>query len=241
MSILKTQHRGLPDENPDIPCVPTLDDDFDLSLYSPELEGQDDRGQPEWEGFDHEPDEFDEEIPAPGFVEIDTDIDVSGEDRARQMALQIAVEYGWNKKQAELLADVFKNYGWSLTRNSIINELKMGMKFYEFQFAVELRKIWQSHTEYSIGYVTYGSFGDNSLKYRSIYKNPDWAFCLKIIRRFDSIPDPEELEHHLDSLYNIWKNSPAIQSRHNTYYGFIRDAVDAGDDFSEMQAWQFLH
>jgi len=157
------------------------------------------------------------------------------------MAMQIAEDYGWSNEQTELLADVFNNYGWSFTRNSIINELKLGMKFYEFQFAVELRKIWQSHSEYSIGYVTSGSFGDNSLKYRSIYKNPDWAFCLKIIRRFDSIPDPEELEQHLNSLYGIWRNSPLIQSRHSTFYGFIRDAVDAGDDFEEMQIWQFFH
>jgi predicted Zn finger-like uncharacterized protein len=239
-------HNEYPDkhllgENPDIPCVPTLDEDFDSSLYAFEAGSQDEPGRSKWEEFDFEPDEFDGEIQAPNLDKVDTDKDVTVENRARQMALEIAEDYGWNHEQTEMLADVFKNHGWSLTRNRIINELKQGMKFYEFQFAVELREIWQSHTEYSIGYVTRESYGDNSLKYRSIYKNPDWSFCLKIIRRFDSIPDPEEMERHLDSLYNIWKSSPAIQSRHNTFYGFIRDAVDAGDNFSEMQAWQFLH
>ena len=232
---------SLPGENLDIPCVPTLDADFDSLLGVFETDSQDERGRSEWEDFDFEPDEFDEEILPPDLDKVDTDKDVTVEDRARQMALEIAEDYGWNHEQTEILADVFKNHGWSLTRTRIINELKQGMKFYEFQFAVELREIWQSHTEYSIGYVTRESYGDNSLKYRSIYKHPDWSFCLKIIRRFDSIPDPEEMERHLDSLYNIWKGSPAIQSRYNTFYGFIRDAVDAGDDFSEMEAWQFLH
>ena len=225
----------------DVPCVPTLDEDFDLSFFSQGQEGQDGGESQEWGGFDFEPDEFDEEIQAPRPDEVDIDIDVSAEDRARQMAMQVAEDYGWGNKQIELLAGVFRNYGWSFTRTSILNELKLGMKYYEFQFAVELRKIWQSHPEYSIGYVTSGSFGDNSLKYRSVYKNPDWAFCLKIVRGFDSIPDPEELEQHLDSLFSLWKNSPSIQGRYNTYYDFIRNAVDAGDGFSEMQVWQFLH
>lgn len=231
----------LSDKYLDIPCVPTLDEDFDSSFSS---QGQDDEdwcGVQGWEVFDFEPDEFDDNIQVATSDEVNTDIDVSAEDRAYQMAMQVAENYGWINEQIELLADVFRNYGWSFTRNSILNELKSGMKFYEFEFAVELRKIWQSHPEYSIGYVTYGSFGDNSLKYKPVYINPDWAFCLKIVRRFDSIPAPEELEQHLDSLFNIWKNNPTIQDRHSTYYDFIRDVVDAGDNFIEMQAWPFLH
>jgi predicted Zn finger-like uncharacterized protein len=226
ISIIEDPDYEAPAEYSETYFVPTLDGDLGVSFSGRDQDIQEAYG---WNDFDYEPDEFDDKAQVQDFGEVDADKGVPGQDRALQMAMEIGEKYGWAFEEVKLLGNVFNDHGWSFTRNSIINELKLGMKFYEFQFAVEIRKIWQSHSEFSTGYSLFGSFGDNSLKYKSVYINPEWSFCLNIVRRFDAIPDPEEMEHHLVSLYTKWKFSSVLQDQHISYYDYIRGIVDSGD------------
>ena len=231
----------LPVECSETPCVPTLDDDLDFSLFDQGQDGPGEHEQHGWDNFDYEPEEFNEETLPQGLIGIDDEKGVSGEDRALQMAMKIGNQYDWDFDEVKLLANVFTAHGWSFTRSSIINELELGMTFTEFEYAVKIRRIWHSHAEFSTGYSVMGSFGDNSLKYQSVYKYPDWSLCLKIVRGFDSLPDSEEMERHFVSLHTNWKYSPALQNQHITYYGFIRDIVDDGDASLDMLDWKYFH
>jgi predicted Zn finger-like uncharacterized protein len=234
------EDRTLPDYD-EIPSVPVLDDDFENSGYERAHYREDWQDQYEWNEFDYEPDEFDENIRPPEHEVVDTDKEVPGEDRSFQMAMEIGEQYEWGREEVKLLARVFYEHGWSLTRNYILRELELGMTFDEFQLAVKIREIWHSHTEFSIGYSLKGSFGDDSLKYRSVYKNPAWSLCLKIIRKFDSRPDPEEIEQHFLTLFSIWKFSSELQDRHITYYGFIKEIVNGDDASLDMLVWQYSY
>ena len=214
------------------------------TVYYSSLEGmiKDIRKKPssfDSDDLGYEPDEFDNEISSLKANEADFGEDVSHEDRAFQVAMEIGEKYDWDFEEVKLLANVFNDHGWSFTKRSIINELELGMTFNEFKLAVEIRKIWQSHTEFSICYSPFGSFGDISLKYKSVYNNPHWSFCLKIIRGFDSFPDPEEMEQHFISLYTIWRFSSELRDQHFSYYGFIRDIVSVGDAPLDILAWQY--
>lgn len=228
-------------ERDPVPAVPILDDDFESPVYDKAHYPRGGQEPYEWDAYDFEPDEFDENIGIPEQEAVDTDKEVPGEDRAFQMAMEIGEQYGWGYEKVKLLAKVFREHGWSLTRTSILHELERGMTFDEFQLAVDIRRIWHSHSEFSIGYCIRGSFGDDSLKYRSVYENPDWPFCLKIIRKFESHPDPVEIEQLFLSLYTIWKFSPVLQDRHMSFYGFIRDIVESCEASLDMLAWRYSH
>ncbi len=138
-----------------------------------------------------------------------------------------AVEsHGWSKNEVKFLAQIFERFGWTFTRQSIISELKAGMSFDEFKLAAEIREIWKANPEFSIGFSLYKSHGDYSSCLHSIYVNVNWSFCMKIIRSFNSLPDPAEIDQHFLRLYTEWEQYQSKQQRYFSFYSFILAMLD---------------
>jgi len=179
-----------------------------------------------WKNFEFEPDEFEDDLNINEFEDILIDTDITREHRAYQLAMDAVESHGWSKNEVKFLAQVFKRFGWTFTRQSIIAELEAGMSFDEFKLAVEIREIWKANPEFSIGFSLYKSHGDYSSCLHSIYVNLNWSFCMKIIRSFNSLPDPAEIDLHFHRLYTEWEQYQSKQQRYFSFYSFILTLLD---------------
>ena len=179
-----------------------------------------------WKSFEFEPDEFEDNLNINEFEDVLVDTDITREHRAYQLAMDAVESHGWSKNEVKLLAQIFEQFGWTFTRQSIIAELETGMSFDEFKLAVEIREIWKANPEFSIGFSLYKSHGDYSSCLHSIYVNVNWSFCMKIIRSFNSLPDPAEIDQHFLRLYTEWEQYQSKQQRYFSFYSFILTLLD---------------
>ena len=160
-------------------------------------------------------DEFDENLPGFDFYDVETDSRLTDEERAHQMAQITCEMIGWTKKhEVALLAQIFTDNGWSLTRNRLMKEIRAGMTFEMVELAVKIRKLWNTYDEFTIGYYKGWVAG--------MHINVTWSFCYDLMKRYGSLPDVDEIEFYLLEMFDSWYHTDAIKNHFLTFYNYIQ-------------------
>lgn len=154
-------------------------------------------------------------------------------ERARQIAMKIGEEFGWERKGIELLAVIFDRYYWSAAQVAIRREIGEGMTPLELELAEEVRQIWYQHPEY---WAALDGFGDIVQRYSLV----SWPSALYIIRSFKGYPQSEEVEALLDSCCERWHESNRLQHRFKGFYLYALYRVGAYGDCLDQDGWSIF-
>ena len=185
---------------------------------------------------------FEEEVSNDELWDVETDADVSKEDRAYQIAESTCQLIDWTgRNRVDLLAKIFFENGWSLNRTRLVREIKAGMTYEMVKLAVEVRALWNRHAEFRAGYYK-GWISD-------VHTNVEWRFCHSLISIYSSLPNADEVEVYLLELFDSWYCSDLLRKLFLTFYDYIKYRTTSGlpfdmspdIPFEENPSESFLH
>lgn len=156
------------------------------------------------------------------FVDIDTSGSLTTEERARQMAIQVAMSFNWGHSGVELLSEIFEEHGWGPARIAIERLLEKGISEDELLLVKEMKDLWDGNETYALaflkpynrtGYCTY--HGGRVLS---------WVMAAKVVQLFPN-GDICEVECFLDKAFDSWYESSAIKRRHPVFLNFLKHII----------------
>lgn len=152
------------------------------------------------------------------------------EDRARQVALELALEFGWDRAGMNLLTSLFVKHWWGAARVALRREIDAGASPREIRLADAVRETWQSYPEFSyhIGY-----WEQVSQRYTVL----PWPTALGIVRAFKGYPDEAEMESFLLDSFDMWWDSDELKDRFDSLYHFIRYRTGRSDESEGLFSW----
>lgn len=152
------------------------------------------------------------------------------EERARQVALDLAIEFGWDRAGVQLLTLLFVKHWWGAARVALQREIQAGASPKDISLADALREIWRSYPEFS-----------NHLDYRGQvnqrYTVLPWPTALALVRAFQGYPDEAELESFLVDAYDMWWEDENLKERFDSLYKFIRYRLTAMYENDGLSPW----
>lgn len=160
-------------------------------------------------------DEFKDDLQGYDFNDVETDGKITHEARANQIAEITCEMIRWGERhEVELLAQIFSESGWSLTRNRLLKEIRAGMTYDMVELAVKIRELWNSHDEFTLGYYRGWVAG--------MHTNVTWSFCHDLINSYGSLPDEDEIESYLLEMFDSWYHADEIKKHYLTFYDYIK-------------------
>ena len=219
-------------ENPDL--VDTRDlftddiewEDFDDDLldtsessnYNSHVE--EDSYELNWDDFE-DLDEFDESANRESEQNIDDEQKINRMERARQVAVIVLAESGWDSKHLSLLQNIFFENGWSAARAAIQREIEKGVLPEELALARRIKNLWSNNEQYWITFQKIRS-NQHTDQAAAAYRNMSWLEALRIIRSFPSLPEIEEIYTFIDETYDHWYNSNRLRRSFKAFYKYLR-------------------
>lgn len=185
--------------------------DFEVQpMVDPSIVRTRDAVDDNWPFVDDDIPEFDESLTRDEFLQVETEGHVSHRERARQIAGDLGLRYGWDRNGIELLTDVFEKYWWSAAQRSMERELEAGLLPDELSLALESRQVWECYEE----------FGENLKGYA--YPSLPWPTALEIVRSFRGYPDIAEIEVFLLDTYACWRSSLSQMRVHSSFLAYLK-------------------
>lgn len=126
---------------------------------------------------------------------------LSFEERARFVAVDCIIEFGWHSRELPFLVDVFSGPGWSNTKIALLREVKSGATVEELKLAFEVKTLWKDSSRYWISFSKAWVSGESA---DSIYKHCSWKQALRLIRFFNGVPTFEEIYDFLETEFEHW-------------------------------------
>jgi len=176
--------------------------------------GTEDTYEYAWEIFEPEGIEFDEEISTAESLTVRTDTKLTRFERARQIALSLGNEYGWDEAGIHLLTKIFYRYWWSAAQVSLRREMAAGLTPLELELAEQARKLWFHYPEFSEDLKTTGE-----LTYKFLHLS--WPNALALIRSFGCYPDIAEVERFLVDLYDHWRYKRSLMRKFTSFSSYL--------------------
>lgn len=139
---------------------------------------------------------------------------VSREERALQNAVELIDKAGWSLAVLPLVQQIFVMSGWSATRLALEREIEKGMTPEELILAAHVKAIWAENDYY---WIAYDRSGSSSLSQYAL----SWPTALLLVRAFESLPQIEELEQFIESLYEYWYERPHLRRAFRSFNRFI--------------------
>jgi len=158
------------------------------------------------------------------------DARVSRAERAMQVAVQVAEDYGWDKRAVHLLADIFEQNYWSAAQVAVRREIENGLTPQELALANEIRQMWFRRCEF---WVTASVTGEIRQKYSIL----TWPSALAILRSFQGYPQTEEVESLLDDCLEQWMESRVLRLRFPAFFGFVLYRTGSKGDLTGIDGW----
>lgn len=122
---------------------------------------------------------------------------LSREDRALQKAAELIGKTNWPLSTLPLIQQIFVISGWGQTYLALEREIERGLTPAELILAAHIKVIW---SENDIYWIAFDKIGGSRLSYYVL----SWPTALLIVRSFESLPQVEELEVFLESLFVSW-------------------------------------
>lgn len=156
---------------------------------------------------------------------------ITREERARQVAVDLAIEFGWDRAGVELLSSIFVKHWWGAARAAMRREMQAGATLKDITLADALREIWHGYPEFSY-HIDYR--GNVSQRYTVL----PWPTALALVRAFEgAYPDEAELESFLVDAYEMWWDDAQLKEQFNSLYNFIRYRVSNVHENNGLSPW----
>lgn len=139
---------------------------------------------------------------------------VSREDRALQKAVELIGKAGWSLTVLPLVQQIFVMSGWGATRLALEREIEKGMTPEELILAAHVKVIWAENDYY---WIAYDRSGSSNLSQYVL----SWPTALLLVRAFESLPQLEELEQFIESLYEYWYERLHLRRAFRSFNRFI--------------------
>jgi hypothetical protein len=174
-----------------------------------------------WDEFEPIGVEYDDEITGTDIFNLPTDNRLTRLERARQVALELGIEYGWDEDGINVLTMIFFKHWWSATRRSMRRELEAGVTPDELILAEQVREIWREYPEFSEAH-------HRAFEISQRYFHLSWPNALSLIRSFGAYPDPAEIEKLLVDLYEHWRDKPSLIYAYSSFRHYIEYQIGRG-------------
>ena len=190
----------------------------------------------DWTDFASDADEFDD---APTREDLEQAVRTTGQvsrrQRARQQAIEVGQEFGWDTRGIELLTDVFTAHFWSSAKRSMQRELANGLTADEFEIAIQVREFWRERTEFSIDLSRTPLWAANVCGVSSaVYHVLSWPAAIRLIRLTNALPDAIEIERLLDDLYMEWYSNERLRYHYPSFHYYLYRWLDCVADRSDL-------
>jgi len=151
------------------------------------------------------------------------------EQRALQVAAEVAGDYGWDRAGVALLAEVFERYSWSASQIAVRRAIEHGMTQKEFAIAARVRQMWSERCEFWVA----SSYGSLVQRHALL----TWPGALGLIRSFEGYPDVDEVESMLDIWLEQWLHSRDLQLRFHSFFAWALQRCEARGEMRGFDAW----
>ncbi|WP_323952716.1 hypothetical protein [Aeromonas hydrophila] len=179
-----------------------------------ELDIHDDQNDDEFAAYAFDPDDV---YDSQGSFDSDTELfdeRLSREDRALQKAVELISRAGWSLSMLPLVQQIFVMNGWGATRLALEREIDKGMSPDELILAAHVKALWAENDYYWIAYDRNGS--SNLSQYVM-----SWPTALMLIRAFESLPQIEEIEQFIESLFEYWYDRSSLRRAFRSFNRFL--------------------
>lgn len=139
---------------------------------------------------------------------------LSREDRALQKAAELISSTGWPLNTLPLIQNIFIMSGWGASRLALEREIERGMTPDELILATHVKVIWAENDYY---WISYDQNGSSNLSQYIL----SWPSALLIVRSFESLPQLEELEHFIESLFEYWYEKIHLRKVFRSFNRFL--------------------
>lgn len=223
LNIPTSSQRSLGSEDPQDPI--DFDHDLqDLSIYEPGAEHEEDSQSftddfrdldDDYAAYAFDPDEiFDgEEATNPEPEDWLTDT-ISREDRALQKAAELVGKVNWPLSTLPLIQQIFVMSGWGQTRLALEREIEKGLTPDELILGAHIKVIW---SENDIYWISFDKTGNSRMSYYVL----SWPTALLIVRSFESLPQVEEVEVFLESLFASWYENTILRRAFKAFARYL--------------------
>jgi hypothetical protein len=223
---LETESLGEEAEG-DVLDVEALEPEPDFS-GSQELFGLD------WDEFAFDADDFDEAPTREELVAVQSEGHLTRLERARQQAVNLGLEFGWDEDGIDVLTEVFNRYWWSQCKESMRRELQAGLRPDELRLALDIREIWSNHAQFAMDFSRLN--GLTLLETTSaVYRNLSWPLALALVRSTDGYPDVDYIERLLCDLFDEWYTHSHLRRRCKSFNLFLFFRLGLASQ--ELQLW----
>lgn len=113
-----------------------------------------------------------------------------------------------------LVQQIFVMNGWGATRLALEREIDKGMSPDELILAAHVKALWAENDYYWIAYDRNGS--SNLSQYVM-----SWPTALMLIRAFESLPQIEEIEQFIESLFEYWYDRSSLRRAFRSFNRFL--------------------
>jgi hypothetical protein len=212
------------------------DDVLDVEALEPEPEftGSQEPFGLDWDELAFDADDFDEAPTREELVAVQSEGHLTRLERARQQAVNLGLEFGWDEDGIDVLTEVFNRYWWSQCKESMRRELRAGLRPDELRLALDIREIWSYHPQFA---MDFGRLNGLTLleTTSAVYRNLSWPLALALVRSTDGYPDVDYIEHLLCDLFDEWYTHSHLRRRCKSFNLFLFFRLGLASQ--ELQLW----
>ena len=168
----------------------------------------------EYAAYDFDPDDVYDSQDRSDFDAVPFDGRISREDRALQKAVELISRSGWSLSMLPLVQQIFVMSGWGATRLALEREIDKGMTPDELILAAHVKALWAENDYY---WIAYDKSGSSSLSQYII----SWPTALRLVRVFESLPQVEELEQFIETLFEYWSDRSSLHKAFQSFSRFL--------------------
>ncbi|KIY16183.1 hypothetical protein [Pseudomonas amygdali] len=139
---------------------------------------------------------------------------LSREERALQKAAELIGKANWPLSTLSLVQQIFVMSGWGQTRLALEREIEKGLVPQELILAAHIKVIW---SENDIYWIAFDKNGSSSLSYYAL----SWPTALLIVRSFELLPQVEEIEVLLESLFASWYENTVLRRAFKAFSRYL--------------------
>ncbi|WP_153014261.1 hypothetical protein [Pseudomonas sp. EpS/L25] len=139
---------------------------------------------------------------------------LSREDRALQKAAELIGRANWSISTLPLVQQIFVMSGWGATRLALEREIDKGLTPDELILAAHIKVIW---AENDIYWIAFDKTGSSRLSHQVL----SWPTALLILRSFESLPQVEEIEVFLETLFATWYENNSLRRAFRAFARYL--------------------
>ncbi|MAQ98967.1 MAG: hypothetical protein CMI00_00325 [Oceanospirillaceae bacterium] len=128
---------------------------------------------------------------------------ITRRERANQVAQDVLFYSDWQRTRSNLeaLTDIFEEYGWSRTKQSIRQAIDLGFSLEQIITARDLRHFWQDNERFWMKFTSVNDFDPYT---QPAYRNLSWPQALAFVSYNGCLLSLAEVEHYLEGEFDYW-------------------------------------